>query len=131
MIHEVANEEVDVRVSPEKVWEVWERAHMKGGQSQIKKGDKGYSQAEGKSRFQYEILDVVPQQKFSILWKTLFVRLIFIHEVKPIPRGSKISYRVEIRGLFARPLRWMLGSKIQKNIAHVLKTVARQLEGRV
>jgi hypothetical protein len=78
---QIAKEIINARVSPEKVWAVWERAHAKNGQTQIEEGQKSYSKAEGKSKFKYEILYVIPYRKFSILWKTLFVRLIFTHEV--------------------------------------------------
>lgn len=124
----VAKEIMEARAPPEKVWEIWERAHAKNGQKQIEKGQRAYSKAEGKSQFKYEILEVVPKQKFSILWKTLFVRLIFTHEVQATRRGSEICYQVEIKGPFAWPVRWMLGGKIRQNINLVLRAIVKQLE---
>jgi hypothetical protein len=125
---EVAYEVVEARVPPENVWELWEKAHAKNGQPLIEKGQVSYSKGEGKSQFKYEILDVLDKQRFSILWKTLFVRLIFTHEVTASDTGSRICYRVDIRGFFGRPVRWLLGAKIRQNISLVLKAVVRQLE---
>lgn len=124
----IAKEVMESRAPPEKVWELWEKAHLKNGQNKIEKGQKTYFKAEGKSQFRYEILEVVPKQRFSILWKTLFVRLIFTHEVKAIRKGSEICYEVEVKGLFAWPVRWMLAERIRQNIALVLKAIVKQLE---
>ena len=115
-------EEIEARVPPEKVWQAWERAHELHGQKGIEAGQRG------KSKFRYEILDVEEGESFSILWKTLFVRLIFSHKVKKTQRGSKIFYQVQIKGPFAWPVRWLLGQKIQRNISAVLKAIVRQLE---
>jgi hypothetical protein len=115
-------EQIEARVSPEVVWEAWEKAHSLHGKTSIETGQKG------KSKFRYKILDVKKGESFSILWKTLFVRLIFSHAVKPSRYGSEISYRVQIKGLFAWPVRWLLGEKIRKNISLVLKAIVRELE---
>lgn len=120
---EVANETLETHVCPEQVWTLWERAHAKSGPLPMEKG-----QRANKGQFQYEILEVIPNEKFTILWKTLFVRLIFSHEVKAIRKGSQICYRVDIKGFFAWPVRWMLGGKIRQNIALVLKSIIKQLE---
>ena len=120
---QTANEMVEVRVSPEKVWEVWEKAHAQWGSAPLKKGQRG-----NRGKFQYEIVESIPNKKFTLLWKTLFVRLIFSHEVKATQRGSQIFYQVDIKGVFAWPIRWMLGNKIRQNISFVLKAVVKQLE---
>ncbi len=115
-------EVIEARVSPEAVWAAWEKAHAVHGQRGIEEGQKG------KSTFHYRVLNVKKGECFSILWKALFVRLIFCHTVKPIPKGSEIRYQVEIKGLFALPVRWVLGKKIRRNISCVLKAMVRELE---
>lgn len=115
-------ETIEARVPPETVWEAWEKAHALHGQTGIEPGQKG------KSQFRYQILDVKKGESFSILWKTLFVRIIFSHSVRPTKRGSEIRYRAQIKGLFAWPVRWLLGNKIKQNISLVLKEIVRQLE---
>ncbi len=119
---------IEARVSPQKVWEAWEKAHEMHGRQGLESGIKGHSKSGGKKGFSYQILDVVPGKSFSILWKTFFVRLIFTHNVKPSKRGSEITYEVQIKGLFAWPVRWMLGNKIKSNIDLVLKQIVKQLE---
>lgn len=115
-------ETIETRVSPPVVWEAWEKAHLLHGQKGIEAGQ------QGKETFRYRVLDVKKGESFSILWKTLFVRLIFTHSVKPTKRGAQIGYRVEIKGPFAWPIRWLLGTKIKKNIGAVLKAIVKQLE---
>lgn len=115
-------EMIEARVSPDQVWDAWERAHSLHGPQGIESGQKG------KSKFKYKILDVKKGESFSILWKTLFVRLVFNHSVKPTKRGSEIRYKVQIKGPFAWPVRWLLGNKIKQNISLVLKAIVRQLE---
>lgn len=121
-------ESIEARVAPEIVWEAWERAHAKHGQGKLTQGQVGETKAEGKSQFRYKVLEVVPGKQFSILWKTLFVRLLFSHSVEPTQRGSQIRYSVQIKGPFAWPVRWVLGTKIRKNIGAVLKAIVKQLE---
>ncbi|HSX26692.1 MAG TPA: hypothetical protein VLE89_06770 [Chlamydiales bacterium] len=112
-------ETIEARVSPEEVWEVWEKAHALEG------AGNGW---QSKNKFRYKILDVKKGESFSILWKTLFVRLLFTHLVKPTKRGSEIQYQVQIKGLFAWPVQWMLGPKIKRNIGYVLKAIVKELE---
>ena len=121
-------QKIDARVSPGKVWESWERAHEKHGQGRIEEGQKGVSKGRNAKGFRYKVLDVVPGQQFSILWKTLFVRLLFSHSVSPTRWGCEIRYSVRITGPFAWPVRWFLGNKIQQNISLVLKEIVKQLE---
>ncbi len=126
---------IEARVSPQKVWEAWERAHQLHGEQEENKGLQSgiqgrsrHSTTGGKKGFRYYILNVVPGKSFSILWKTFFVRLIFTHSVRPTKRGSEISYEVQIKGLFAWPVRWLLGGKIKSNIDLVLKQIVKRLE---
>jgi hypothetical protein len=105
-------ETIEARVAPEKVWALWEK--------------KIEEPVTGKIR--YKILNVQKGKSFSILWKTLFVRLIFTHSVKKAPLGSFIRYQVEIKGLFAMPVRFFLGEKIRQNLSLVLRSVVRDLE---
>jgi hypothetical protein len=107
-------EKIETRVAPEKVWASWERAYEK------QKGVAG--------KFQYQVLDVIPGEQFTILWKTFFVKLLFSHIVSPTKLGSEICYSVKIKGPFAWPVRWFLGNKIRYNIGLVLKAIVKQLE---
>ena len=113
---------IEVGVSPEAVWRAWEKAHSIHSAQPIEPGQRAKS-----TGFKYRILDVVPGERFSILWKNLFVRMIFTHSVQPLNTGAKIRYTAEIKGLFAWPVRFMLKNKIRKNLAFVLKEFAKQL----
>jgi hypothetical protein len=126
-------EKIETRISPERIWEAWEKAHASQNGATIVTGRVGQTEVnrgQGKkgARFKYEICDVVKGERFSLIWKTLFVRLIFTHSVLPKKRGSEIRYSVQIRGFFAIPVRWLLGNKIRYNISQVLKTMVKQLE---
>lgn len=109
---------IEARVNPETVWAAWERAH------QLEVGHKG------KSTFRYQILDVKKGESFSILWKGLFVRLVFSHAVAKTSKGCQIQYTVQIKGLFAWPVRWFLQEKIKRNIRSVMKAFVAQLENK-
>lgn len=113
------------RASPEKVWHTWERAH----QGPFVSGSIGYMQ-QGKRKISYQLLDVVPGKSFSILWKALFVRLIFSHKVTSSWAGSEIEYDVQITGPFGWMVRWLLAPKIRKHLSLVLKAFVKQLEVR-
>ncbi len=115
-------ESIEAKVSPSQVWEAWERAHAKHSEKKIEEGQKG------KAKFRYKIFDVKKGEGFSILWKSLFVRLVFHHRVVPTKNGSLIAYRVQIKGPFAWPLRYLIGEKIRRNLSSVLKAIVKELE---
>ena len=117
---------IEASVSPEVVWRAWEKAHSINSDSQIEPGQRAKS-----TGFKYKILDVVQGERFSILWKSLFVRMIFTHSVKAVKKGAEIRYTAEIRGLFAWPVRFMLKNKIRKNLSFVLKEFVKLLERQV
>lgn len=119
---------ISTRVKPERIWAVWELAHAKHGQSKIMEGQQGTSNNDNGKGFKYQVVGVVPGTRFSIIWKTLFIRLVFTHLIKTTPWGSEIGYSVQIKGLFAWPVRFFLGNKIQQNLGLVLKTMVKQLE---
>lgn len=117
---------IQTKVAPHVVWQFWSRAHeMEKG---FVPGQKGKFKTSRNSGFAYRILDVQDGKSFTILWKSLFVRLIFTHSVLPVSRGSEITYRVQIRGLFAWPTRYFLSEKIRRNLQTVLKSIVSQLE---
>lgn len=118
---------VYTRVSPDVVWNAWEKAHAIYGSPNLQEGFKGTTQKNG-ARFQYLITEVIPGKQFSIVWKTFFVKLHFTHCISPALGGCEISYRVRIKGLFSFFVKWLLKSKIQSNLDFVLKTMIRQLE---
>lgn len=119
---------ITTRVPAERIWGVWEAAHAKHGQGKIMEGQVGLSNNDNGKGFKYKVVDVIPGERFSIIWKTLFVRLIFTHWIKKTYWGSEIGYSVQIKGLFAWPVRFFLGKKIQQNLGLVLKAMVKQLE---
>lgn len=118
------------RASPEKVWQSWAKAHAVNGSGDLVSGAKGQMKGKGGKGFSYQIIDVVPGKSFSILWKTLFVRLVFNHAVISSRFGTEIQYGISIKGLFAWPVRWLLEGKIRANLSLVLKDFVRKLENR-
>lgn len=106
-------EQIETRVGSQAVWKAWERIH-------------NMTPEKGKPRF--KIFDIKKGESFSILWKSLFVRLVFTHKVLPTQKGSLIVYQVAIKGPFALPVKWLIGKKIQKNMSHVLKSIVKELE---
>ena len=108
-------EQIEVRAPAQKVWDAWERSHTRGMQ--------------GKSgRYRYEITNLVKGERFSMVWKTLFVRMTFHYRVVPVNRGSRILYDVEMGGLFGWLTRRVLGSKIRSQFRSTLQSFARMLE---
>ena len=114
------------RESKEKVWQYWVKAHAVNGQGSLESGAKGFMQ--GKKKIPYQIIDVVPGESFSILWKAFLIRFVFSHRVSEVRGGSEIRYDFKIQGLCAWMVRWMLIGKIRANLSSVLKEFARQLE---
>lgn len=121
---------IETKVSPHAVWELWRIAHKMD--ETFVPGQKGALKGKRRANFSYHILDVCEGQHFTILWKSLFVRLVFTHAVSPTQsKGSSIRYSVQIRGLFAWPMRYLLAGKIQRNLALVLQSLSKELESGV
>ncbi len=118
---------IETRASPQAVWKLWQKTHKMD--ETFVPGQKGSLKGNRRGSFSYRILDVSKGQHFTILWKSLFVRLVFTHAVAPVePKGSSISYSVQIRGPFAWPMRFLLSGKIRNNLALVLKSLSRELD---
>jgi hypothetical protein len=109
------------KAPPEAVWAIWKKAHNMD--ESFVPGKKGKAKA-----LSYRILEVSEGSYFTILWKSLFVKLLFSHRVAPAKGGAEICYSVEIRGPFAWPMRLLLRSKIERNLAFVLKSLGKELE---
>jgi len=116
-------ETIEAKVSREMVWTAWERAHGLYAKEPLEAGAKAK-----RTGFRYKILEAVPREKFSILWKSLFVRMVFTHTVTETQKGSLIQYSVEVKGLFAWIVRFFLRKKIQKSLSKALKEFVHQLE---
>lgn len=107
-------EKIESRASAEKVWAGW--AHMHSGQ-----GSSG--------KFRYRIIDLVPEERFTMVWKSLFIRLLLTYSVYPIGRGSEVGFEVKVKGPFAWATRWILLPKVQKQLREALRMFVRKLEG--
>ena len=115
-------------VAADRIWRSWEQAHVSKGSSGLVSGATGFMQTVGKKKVPYQIKDVVPGRSFSILWKALFVRFVFFHEVVSNPFGSEIRYDFRVEGPFAWMVRWLIVPKVRVNLKSVLKTFVSQLE---
>ncbi len=109
-------EKIESRVAVEKVWEGWANIHSSG-----EKGQAG--------KFRYSIIDLVPNKRFTMVWKTLFVRLLFTYTLCKTQRGSEVGFDVAIKGPFAWGVRWFLEPKIRANLRNAMRMFIRKLEG--
>lgn len=94
----------------------------------MESGKKGVSKTSNRSKFKYQIQEIIEGESFSILWKSFLTSLLFTYKVTSFSKGSEISCSVKVRGLLSGPVRWMLGNKIRKNLESALHTLVRQLE---
>jgi hypothetical protein len=116
------------RVSANRVWQAWVKAHAVHGSGKLVSGSCGHMETKGQKKIPYQIIDVVEGTSFSILWKAMFIRLVFSYRVVPLDFGSEISYDFQMKGSLAWMVRWFLAPKIRANLSHVLKTFIRNLE---
>ncbi len=115
---------IETKAAPKIVWAVWKRAHQIG--EDFVPGKKGKRGA-----LSYRIIEVSEGSHFTILWKSLFVKMLFCHAVLGKAEGSEIRYSVQIRGFLAWPMRYLLRSKIKRNLDLVLKSLSRELEASI
>ncbi|MCC6127658.1 MAG: hypothetical protein IT584_00445 [Chlamydiae bacterium] len=122
------NARIQTRLPAAVIWQAWQRSHAASGLSQMESGKKGESKTSSRSKFKYQIQEIIEGESFSILWKSFLTSLLFTYKVTPFSKGSEISCSVKVRGLLAGPVRWMLGNKIRKNLESALHALVRQLE---
>ena len=119
------------QASCEKVWKAWAKANpwnnWEDNKTSFEVGQKGRIASNKGKGVPYQILDIQEGKSFTILWKALFVKVFFEYLVEPEGAGSKIVYRVKVKGFFALPIRGLLYSKIQKSLTIALKDFVRQL----
>ncbi len=115
-------------VSADRVWRSWEQAHVSKGTSALVSGATGFMQTAGKKKVPYQIKDVVAGRSFSIIWKALFIRFVFSHEVVSNPFGSEIRYGFRVEGPCSWMVRWLIVPKVRANLTSVLKSFVTQLE---
>jgi hypothetical protein len=109
----------ETKVPPDRVWRAWNVAHRL---------DTNGGQVQTQGRFKYQIVDIKKGEGFSILWRTLFVKLLLTYRVQALYGGSQISYRVQVKGLFAWLVRWVLQRKLKEDSEQVLRQMVEQLE---
>lgn len=108
--------EIETKVSPQKVWAIWEEAHNLKETSQ------------GKKKYKFQIIEIKQGEYFSILWKSLFANLIFTYKVFPTHSGSLIEYHVQIKGLFSWLIQKLSHKRIEKNLRLALREMVNRLE---
>lgn len=85
------------------IWEAWMKAspwnHWDQSQ-QVEKGKKGHVVSKNKKAIPYKILQVEKNKCLTILWKALFVRLLFKYQIENQEKGCIISYTVSFKGFF-------------------------------
>lgn len=117
---------VKTKATPQAVWEMWRKIHNMDETFAV--GKKGSLKGRGRAHMKYRILEVSEGKHFSILWKSLFVRLVFTHAVFASLKGAEIRYTVQVKGPLAWPMRFLLGSKIGRNLDLVLQSLSKELD---
>lgn len=117
-------ESVESRAKPSFVFNLWSDKYIKGG---LEAGKKGYVVNEKKKGIKFKISDVKKNESLTVIWYSHFVKLIFLHEVKKIDKGSKITCKVKLKGMFAFILKPLIANKIRKNLQLSLTQFARDL----
>ncbi len=120
-------ESIETRVSSKVIWDAWSQNYLNKDNALNKSG---YVKAENGKGVKYSIAEVKENQSFTIIWYSLFVKLVFTHSVQPINNGSIISCRVSFKGFMSFLVRRLLQNKIKKYLLESLKNFAKQLESR-
>lgn len=107
-------EKIETRADARKVWQAWSHMHSGSGEA---------------GKLKYQIINLEPNKRFTMVWKTMFLRLLLTYAVSPTSRGSEIAFDVTVKGPMGWAVRWFLAPKIQANLRDALRTFARKLEG--
>jgi len=118
--------------SKEKVWAKWKSLkpwnHWDEGGSDLKANTKGHVRSKKGKAVPYQILDVKEKESFTVMWKALFVKLIFVYKVISEPSSTIVTYQVNLKGFFALPVYFLIRKKIEKNLKEGLKAFIHQIE---
>ena len=112
---------VIVRLPAYQIWQIWEDSYRQRGQPLVQ-GSSGKVHKMG-----YRISEVKPGNRFSMIWKAYLVRLELSQSLRSTDTGTEIIYEMQMRGLFAVPIRWLLHKTVRKQLQIALDLFAEQI----
>ncbi len=125
-------ETVDTPVNAQKVWNAWRAGNYwdLGAQEKnsFKEGQEGRV-VDGKKRGPaFKVASIEEGKAFTLTWKSTFIKFDMSHRVIPVATGSKIIYKMKLRGLMAGPMRLFLGRKIKRTLKEALSGFITHIE---
>src|SRR3990172_10244571 len=115
---------IETRAPAHTVFKAWSENYLKRG---YVKGKPGYI-VDGKRRIKFEVLDVKKNESLTIVWHSLIAKLVFIHTVEQQKKGSTVSTKVQIKGIFAPLVRLIIRNKIRNYLKTSLSKFKSDLE---
>lgn len=125
-------ETVNTPASAEKVWNAWRSGNYwdLGAQEKnsFKEGQKGRVVNEKRRGPAFEVTSIEEGMAFTLTWKSTFIKFDMSHSVVPSATGSKIIYKMKLRGLMAGPMKLLLGRKIRRTLKEALSGFTSHIE---
>ncbi len=124
---------LETTTSPESIWRCWmdvagwpgwdEGLEWATIQGPVTVGSSGAIKWCGGERVPFRVVELVEGRSFTCLVRTLGSNLIFVHSLEPSSLGTKLTHRVESRGIMA----WYLGLTLGRRLRESVPIAARKL----
>jgi hypothetical protein len=117
-------EKRNIRIHPEKIWEIWINMYPMLKNSDHKKLH-GFIMDRNIS---FKICSIIQNQQFTTDWKIgFFTKLSYTYKVLPNTIGSQLIYSVKVSGLFSLPIYFFLKKKLKANLIFSISEFIKNL----
>lgn len=128
----------ETKGSSEAVWRLWaDVSNWKRWDSEVlwskvdgpfAVGTSGVLKPKHGPQAKFVLTEVQEEKRFVDQTKIAGTTLTFIHELQPMPNGSKITHRIEITGLLAPVLGATLGRQLKAGLPTAVQNLAKLAE---
>lgn len=88
-------------------------------------GSAGSLKRKGTRRHRFEVVEVQEGAGFTCVAKRLLTALTLVHRVEPSHLGSRVTHRIEVRGLMAWWLRLTMARRLRQTLPPAVRKLAR------
>jgi hypothetical protein len=91
----------------------------------LQAGSAGSLKRKGGIRQRFTVVDVQEGRGFTCIGKNLLINMRLEHQVEPSKLGSRVTHRIEVKGLLAWWLRLTSARHLRKTLAPSVRKLAR------
>ncbi len=127
------------RVDPDAVWRIWvdvsnwnrwdDSVIWSRLDSPFETGSKGRLKPKGGPECEFELTTVEPNRRFVDVTKLPLASIWFIHNLEPVDGGTRVTHRIEFRGLLGWHFAKLIGRGMKTGLPAAVRALVGAAEG--